>query len=53
MYSLFLKADGTVWAMGQNDQGQLGDGTLTNQSRAVLVASNAVAVASGGFIPCS
>jgi alpha-tubulin suppressor-like RCC1 family protein len=26
-HSIFLKNDGTVWACGRNDQGQLGDGT--------------------------
>jgi len=29
-HSLALKADGTVWAWGNNEFGSLGDGTLTN-----------------------
>ena len=32
-----LKTDGTVWAWGQNGNGQLGDGTATNRSQAVQV----------------
>lgn len=31
-YSLALKSDGTVWAWGNNEYGQLGDGTTTNSS---------------------
>lgn len=30
-----LKKDGSVWAWGYNDYGQLGDGTATNHSQAV------------------
>ncbi len=26
-HSLFLKSDGSLWAMGYNDFGELGDGT--------------------------
>jgi len=28
-HSLFIKNDGTLWAMGSNDSGQLGDGTAS------------------------
>src|SRR5437762_948098 len=31
-YSLVLKGDGTVWAFGWNDHGQLGDGTILDTS---------------------
>lgn len=31
-HSLALKADGTVWAWGENSVGQIGDGTQTSQS---------------------
>lgn len=31
-FSLLLKEDGTVWAWGNNAEGQLGDGTYTNRT---------------------
>ena len=36
-HSLALKTDGTVWAWGNNNRGQIGDGTLTDQSVPVQV----------------
>ena len=45
MHSLFLKTDGTLWAMGQNTYGQLGDGTTTDRSSPVQVASGVAAMA--------
>lgn len=40
-HSAALKSDGTVWTWGFNRYGQLGDGTMTDQSRAVQVITSA------------
>jgi len=39
LYSLAVKSDGTVWAWGHNNYGQLGDGTATDRSTPVQVAA--------------
>lgn len=48
-HSLALRADGTVWAWGDNSSRQLGDGTTTMRLTPVPVSSiaNAVAIAAG------
>ncbi|QRN95880.1 hypothetical protein JRI60_43695 [Archangium violaceum] len=48
-HSLSLRPDGTVWAVGANGLGQLGDGTTSNHSAPVQVQglSGVVAVAAG------
>ena len=46
-HSLFIKSDGTLWAMGDNSFGQLGDGTSTNRLLPVQVASAVCRIAAG------
>jgi hypothetical protein len=47
--SYALRSDGTVWAWGLNDTGQLGDGTTTMRTRPVRVGSltNITAITGG------
>lgn len=49
-HSLTLKEDGTVWAFGENDKGQLGNGTSGTEKEYVRVTGleNITAVAGGG-----
>jgi alpha-tubulin suppressor-like RCC1 family protein len=46
-HSAFLRADGTLWTMGLNAEGQLGNGTTTSSGIPVLVASGVTQVAAG------
>jgi len=56
-HSLALKSDGTVWAWGGNDYGQLGDGTTTGKFTPVQVKgpggegylTDIIAIAAGGY----
>ena len=49
-HSLALKPDGTVWAWGRNNDGQLGDGAGSDRSTPVQVSNltDVVAIAAGG-----
>ena len=48
--TLLVKADGSLWAWGQNDAGQLGDGTTINRTQPVQVPGLAgVAGVSAGW----
>ncbi len=48
-HTVYAKRDGTLWAWGKNDDGQLGDGTLTSRSAPVGIIgmSNVKSVAVG------
>ena len=50
-HSIALKNDGTVWAWGNNDYGQLGDGTKTDSNVPVQVSglSDVAAITAGGY----
>jgi len=49
-HSLYVETDGTLWAMGNNSYGQLGDGTTTDRSTPVQVAGNMLSgAASKGY----
>ena len=44
-----MKSDGSLWAMGDNTYGQLGDGTTTHRSTPVQVETSGVtSVTAGG-----
>ncbi len=49
-FTVFLKPDGTVWACGSNDYGQLGDGTYYRKSIPVQIdgLNDVVSISAGG-----
>lgn len=51
MHALILKNDGTVWAMGRNDYGQLGNGASTNSNIPVqTMGLTGIVAISGGHL---
>lgn len=46
-YTMGIKADNTLWAWGDNENGQLGDGTKTGRSMPVKVMDNVISVSAG------
>ena len=46
-HSVGIRPDGTLWAWGANDRGQLGDGTTTQRTSPVLVGTGYAAVTAG------
>ncbi len=49
MHTLALAADGTVWAWGRNDSGQVGNGSYSSRLTPVAVLTGAVAIAAGHY----
>ncbi len=47
IHTMILKTDGTLWATGKNDYGQMGDGTTSDRFTPVQVMTNVAAVAAG------
>jgi alpha-tubulin suppressor-like RCC1 family protein len=46
-HSLFIKDDGSLWGMGDNFHGQLGDGTSINRHAPIRIDGGVVSVAAG------
>lgn len=48
-HSLFIKSDGSLWGMGDNFYGELGDGTFGNTNRPEQLVAGGVTAISAGF----
>jgi alpha-tubulin suppressor-like RCC1 family protein len=48
-FSLFLKSDGSLWGMGYNFSGQLGDASNNNTNRPVEIVTNGVTAIAAGY----
>ena len=49
-HSLYLKGGGSLWVMGDNGYGQLGDGTINQTNRPEkIVVTNVTAIAGGYY----
>ncbi len=49
-HSFGLKTDGSLWAWGWNQYGQLGDGSFTNRQIPIKIGDGYSAIAAGGFL---
>jgi alpha-tubulin suppressor-like RCC1 family protein len=47
IHSLFLKTDGTVWATGDNSNGELGNGTQSREASPIQVMTNVKSISAG------
>ena len=48
-FTVALKTDGTLWAWGGNDYGQLGNGTVVSAAQPVQVLDQVTAVSAGDY----
>jgi len=48
-FTLFLMSDGSLWGLGRNEQGELGDGTVTNRNVPIQIATDVTRIAAGFY----
>ena len=48
-HTLFVKSDGSLWAMGDNQEGQLGDNSLISKDSPVPIEPSGVVSVAAGF----